>query len=76
MGRGCSSLGATGGTVPLTGGTATLYVNGTVNAAVVTLGTVYPYSWSVTLPALTGRSSRQYVRGGHRRNDLDRCGSA
>jgi hypothetical protein len=59
-----AALGTAGGTAALTGGTATLYVNGTANAAAVALGTAYPYSWTVTLPVLTaGQSVSMYVAG-------------
>lgn len=58
------TLGTAGGTAAMTGGTAALYVNGTVNAAAVTLGTVNPYSWIVTLPALTaGQSVSMWIAG-------------
>src|SRR5512147_917305 len=59
-----NTLGTTGGTAAMSGGTATLYVNGTANGAAVALGTVYPYAWSVTLPVLTaGQSVSMYIAG-------------
>jgi len=57
------TLDATGALSAATVGPAgVLYVNGTANAAAVTIAGANPYSFSVTLPAMTaGQSASMYI---------------
>lgn len=58
------TLDATGAKAASTDAAGTLYVDGTANAATVTITGSNPYKWSVTLPSLTaGQRVDMYITG-------------